>query len=66
MVEILPENDLRIFVLRLKITTCNDHDTLISRVIHMTDHGGSIDNMLDMVEHDLGKLKISAKLHPCN
>ena len=66
MVEILPEDDLCIFVLRLEVTACNGHDTLICGVIHMIRHGGPIGNTLDMVEHDLGKLKISSRLHPCN
>ena len=66
MIEILPEDDLCIFVLRLEVTACNGHDTLICRVIHMTGHGGLIGNTFDMVEHDPSKLKISARLHLYN
>ena len=63
MIEILPEDDLCIFVLGLEVTACNGHDTLICRVIHMICYGGPIGSMLDMVEHDPNKLKISAMLH---
>ena len=67
MIEILSKDNLSISILRLEVTACNGHDTLICRVIHMsTSHGGSVCNTLDMVEHDLGKLKIFARLHPRN
>ena len=66
MVEILLEDDPCIFVLRLEIIAYNGHDTLICRVIHMTSHVGQIDNTLDVVEYDLVKLKISARLHSHN
>ena len=63
VIEILPEDNLCILVLRLKITTCNGHDTLICSIINMTSHYGPIGNMFDVFKHDLGMLKISAGLH---
>ena len=63
VIEILPEDNLCVFVLGLKITACNGHDMLICSIINMTSHCGLIGNMFDMIEHDLGILKISAGLH---
>ena len=66
MIEILLENDLRIFVLRLKITTYNSNDTLIYSIVNIIGYDGLIGNTLDMIRNDLGMLKISSGLHPPN
>ena len=63
VIEILPEDNLCVLVLGLKITTCNGHDTLICSIIDMTSHCGPIGNTFDMIEHDPGMLEISAGLH---
>ena len=66
MVEILPNDNLCLFVFRLKITACNDHDTLICCIVNMTSHSGSISNSFDMIKYYPGMLKISTWLHPPN
>ena len=63
VIEILPEDNLCVLVLGLKITACNGHDTLICSIINMTSHCNPIGNTFDVIKHDLGMLKISAGLH---
>ena len=63
VIEILPEDNLCVLVLGLKITACNGHDTLICSIINMTSRCSPIGNTFDVIKHDLGMLKISAGLH---
>ena len=63
VIEILLEDNLCVLVLELKIIACNGHDTLICSIINMTSHCGPIGNMFDVIEHDPGMLKISARSH---
>ena len=66
VVEILLEDNLRVFVFGLKITACNGHDTLKCRIVNLTSHSGPISNTFDMIKYYSGMLKISAWLHPPN
>ena len=63
VIEILPEDNLCVLVLGLKITACNGHDALICSIINMTSHCSPIGNTFDVIKHDPGMLKISAGLH---
>ena len=63
VIEILPEDNLCVLVLGLKITAYNGHDTLICSIINMTSHCSPIGNTFDVIKHDSGMLKISAGLH---
>ena len=63
VVEILPEDNMCVLVIGLKIPACNGHDTLICSIINMTSHCGPIDNTFDVIKHDPGMLKIFAGLH---
>ena len=58
--------ELGILILRLKITTWNGHDPLISPIIHMSVHGGPSFDLLHAIGHHLRVLKVPTRLHPSN
>src|SRR5665213_708460 len=66
VVEVLPEENLGILILRLEIATGNGHDPLISTIVHMSGHGGPAFDPLDMIGHHPSILKVPTRLHPPN
>jgi hypothetical protein len=66
VVEIMPEENLGISILRLKITTYNGHDPLISLIVHMSGHNDPSFDSLDVIGHHPHVLKVTIRLHPSN
>jgi hypothetical protein len=62
VVEVLPEEHLGIFILRLEITTWNGHDPLISLIVDMSGHGGPF----DVIAHHPRVLNVPTRLHASN
>ena len=52
MIQILPKNDLSIFVFGLKITTSNGHNTLVGPIVNMASHGRPTIDALDVIKYD--------------
>ena len=63
IVEVLHENYLSIFVLKLEVATSDGHDAVAHLVLDVVLHGGATNDPLNMIEHDPSILEITAWLH---
>jgi hypothetical protein len=66
VVEVVPEQHLNIFVLRLEVAASNSHDALVRPVVNVAGHGGPLGDTFDMVRHDPSMLEITVRLHAFN
>lgn len=57
-VEGSPKHHLRIKVLGLHVTTCDGHHTAIGQVVDMTNHGGLVPHLFDVVKQYPNILKV--------
>ena len=63
VVEVMPEKNLSILVLGLKVAASDGHDALVGTVVYVAGHGGPLGNAFDMVRHDSSMLEIPTRLH---
>jgi hypothetical protein len=66
VIEVVPEQHLSIFVLRLEVAASDGHDALVGSVVNVASHGGPLCDAFDMVGHDPSMLEITARLHALN
>jgi hypothetical protein len=66
VVEVLPEENLGILILRLEITAGNGHDPLKSSIVHMSGHSGPPFDPFDVIGHHPRILEVPTRLHPTN
>jgi hypothetical protein len=66
VVEVMPEKNLSIFVIGLKVAASDDRDALVGSVVYVAGHGGPLGHTFDMIGHDPNMLEILVRLHVLN